>query len=59
MLMLKFPIIAFVIRINKTILGVSPWDSFNIEVIKNPMDNMPEKGSEDFQTLKGFNHPSH
>ncbi|MFX0085635.1 MAG: hypothetical protein ACFFAU_08170 [Candidatus Hodarchaeota archaeon] len=59
MLMLKFLIIAFAVRINKTILGVSHWDSFNIEVMTNPMDNMSNKGSEDFQTLKGFNHPSH
>ncbi len=56
-LILNIPITAFVVGLNKSMLGITTGDSFNVEVMENPRDSRPERGSGNFQPPEGFTRP--
>jgi hypothetical protein len=56
-LILNIPFTALVVSLDKSMLGVAPGDYFNIEVLENPLDSMPEKRSGDFTKPEGFTRP--
>jgi hypothetical protein len=56
-LILNIPITAIVVGLDKSMLGITPGDSFNVEVMENPSDNNPKKGNGDFQRPEGFTRP--